>query len=84
MKVQNIIIDDNEIIIVNSNGGQHKIPTTNLQPSHRTWVDNIKACAVSLMAEYKADDFELQDWQNTLLDGMDDLDGLETFWADEL
>jgi hypothetical protein len=29
------------------------------------------------------DNFELQDWQNTLLDGLDGLDGFDGF-ADEL
>jgi hypothetical protein len=29
------------------------------------------------------DNFELQDWQNTLLDGLDELDGFDGF-SDEL
>ena len=74
MKVQNIIVDDDELIIINENGGQHKIDTTNLTPRHRAWVDNIKASAISLMHDFKeaegSDD--LSDWDTTLSDGLDD------------
>ena len=84
MKVQNIIIEDDKIIIVNSEGGQHHIYNSEVRGAHRTWVDNIKACAASLMNDYEQkDNFELQDWQNTLLDGLDELDGFDGF-ADEL
>ena len=84
MKVQNIIIEDDKIIIVNSEGGQHHIYNNEARGAHRAWVDNIKACATSLMNDYQQkDDFELQDWQQTLLDGLDDLDGFDGF-SDEL
>ncbi len=84
MKVQNIIIEDDKIIIVNSEGGQHHIYNNEVRGAHKTWADNIKACATSLMNDYKEkDNFELQDWQNTLLDGLDGLDGFDGF-TDEL
>lgn len=78
MKVQNIIIDDDELIIINENGGQHRIDTSNLTTPQRVWVDNIKACAVSLMYDFKESDSDedLSDWDITVDDGIDDF----TIW----
>lgn len=77
MKVENIIINDDELIIINSDGGQHHIPTSNLSAPHQTWVDNIKACAISLMNDFKQSQFiddEWGDYDDTLQDGLDDLE----------
>ena len=78
MKVQNIIVDDGELIIINENGGQHRINTSNLTTRQRVWVDNIKACAVSLMHDFKESDSDddLSDWDITVDDGIDDF----TIW----
>jgi hypothetical protein len=38
MKVQNIIVDAGELIIINENGGQHRIDTSNLTTRQRVWV----------------------------------------------
>ena len=78
MKVQNIIVDAGELIIINENGGQHRIDTSNLTTRQRVWVDNIKACAVSLMSDFKESDSDedLSDWDITMDDGIDDF----TIW----
>lgn len=78
MKVQNIIVDAGELIIINENGGQHRIDTSNLTTRQRVWVDNIKACAVSLMHDFKESDSDddLSDWDITVDDGIDDF----TIW----
>ena len=73
MKIQNILISDDELIIINENGGQHHIPTTNLDNPAKVWVDNIKACAISLASKFD-ESTSFDDWDTTISDGLEEWD----------
>jgi len=76
--IQNIIINSNSLILVNSSGGQHIVSIDkNLTTAQSAWVDNIIACATSLATEIKENEFKndnLSDWDTTVSDGLGDLD----------
>jgi hypothetical protein len=76
MEVQNIIINEDVIIIVNTNGGQHIIPIDkNLSPIQKTHITNIKTYSELLMNEFKETEFNDidSDWDSTIADGLDDM-----------
>ena len=76
MEVQNIIINEDMIIIVNSNGGQHIIPIDKkLTPVQQTCIADIKTYSELLMSDFKETEFNDTDtnWDSTIADGLDDM-----------
>mgnify|MGYP003651220103 CR=1 FL=1 len=76
MKVQNIIINEDMMIIVNSNGGQHIIPIDKkLTPVQQTCIADIKTYSELLMSDFKETEFNDtdSDWDSTIADGLDDM-----------
>ena len=53
--ISNIIIEDEFIIIITTDGDKHTIAIDNDNPSHKAWVDNIIAMAISLVDDTNPD-----------------------------
>lgn len=54
-EISNIIIEDEFLIIVTSNGSKHTIAIDNDNPTHKSFAENIISMAISLVDETDED-----------------------------
>lgn len=54
-EIENILVDDEFIIIITSDGKKRTLRIDNHNPIHRSWIDNILSMAISLVNETEED-----------------------------
>lgn len=81
-EVQNILIEDDVIIIITTDGNRRTLPIKTNNEVHRTWISNIIAMAESLVMETDEDITEGLNWtgENPWQDNYGDVDDLDDDW----
>ena len=54
-EIENILVDDEFIIIITSDGKKRTLRIVNHNPNHRSWIENILSMAISLVNETNED-----------------------------
>jgi hypothetical protein len=54
-EIENILVDDEFIIIITSDGKKRTLRIDNHNPNHRSWIENILSMAISLVNETNED-----------------------------
>ena len=68
--ISNIIVENEFIVIVTSDGDKHTIAIDNENPQHKVWVDSIISMAISLVDDTNPD----MDMDNGFTNGYSDRD----------
>ena len=81
-EVENILIEEDTIVIITSDGNRRTLPINNQNQVHRTWISNIMAMAESLVMETNEDILDGTTWtgENPWQDDYGDVDDLDDDW----
>ena len=71
-EIENIIIDDDQIIIITTDGNKRTLKTDNVNRTHRDLIHNIILAAESLVSSTEVDITDDADFNNTSWSGWGD------------
>lgn len=79
-EVENILIEDDVIIIITSDGLKRTLPINNQNEIHKAWISNIISMAESLVYESTEDALDSADFDNPWADDYGDVDDFDDDW----